>query len=99
MVKLKYYAKNYYRSPYRRKFNYQIFGDMYCFCFKDRLKKVLENPIWYAKIAFGDERRTIINYYKRSKQYNKMKHYIKDIFHLNQNTIARSTNRLVEAKK
>lgn len=42
MVKLEYYAKNYYRSPYRRKFNYQIFGDMYCFSFKDRLEKVLE---------------------------------------------------------
>jgi hypothetical protein len=63
MVKLKYYAKAYYRSTYRRKFNYQIFGDMYCFSFKDRLKKVLENPVWYIKIFFGKERTRICNYF------------------------------------
>ena len=82
MVKLKYYAKNYYRSPYRRKFNFQIFGDMYCYSFEDRAKVVLRNPIGFAKMALGKARRTIINYYKRSKQYNKMKHYIKDMFHI-----------------
>jgi hypothetical protein len=69
MVKLKYYAKNYYRSPYRRKFNYQIFGDLYCFSFKDRLKKVLENPIWYIKIAFGKERKRINTYIKNYLKY------------------------------
>ena len=69
MVKLKYYAKAYYRSTYRRKFNYQIFGDMYCFSFKDRLKKVLENPIWYIKILFGKEKRTICNYFIKYLKY------------------------------
>ena len=69
MVKLKYYAKNYYRSPYRRKFNYQIFGDMYCFSFKDRAKVVLRNPIGFIKMAFGEERRTISNYIKKYLKY------------------------------
>ena len=69
MMELK-YPKAYYRSPYRQIFNYEIFGDRYCFSFKDRLKKVLESPISH----FYKNRFTIWKYFK-NYLHNKIKKF------------------------